>query len=241
MLLVAPALADSVGPLTQHVWMNPNVSDTYTLPISYHSTYAFTNWAGAIIDINFDTTEISFLGAVGRLPDGITPGAAGFTPTYSGMSGTYPPGYTVVSFWSNNAINSGTTPATTPLGASNTFPLGAVTFHFSGTIVDDGLADVTFTAWNIWHVTPDQSTASWSVPGSVWLYGPTPGVWEPTPPGQGVWWHNPATIVTHVTASMFWATQTWISGVGDLSVVPEPTSFGFVLAGLSAIALARRR
>ena len=162
-------------------------------------------------------------------------------PTFSGMTGTYPPGYTLVSFWSNNAMGSGTTPATTPLGSSNTFPVGAITFHVVSAI-NDGLLDATFTAWNIYHVTQDQSTSVWTVPASIWLYGPAAGgPWEPVDPGYGVWWHNPQTFTTHVVASMFWATTQWISGVGSIEVIPEPASACTVLAGLGLLVLARRR
>jgi hypothetical protein len=251
-LLAVPVMADSVGimdPAGFGVdYKTPPLanSDVFSVPISYHSTFAFTNWAGVILDITIDQNpaEAHFWGAVGRPADGVPPGGAGFFPTFSGLGGTYPPGYTVVTFWSNNAMLSGTTPATTPLGSSDVFNLGMITFHASNTDPQyNSDVDIVFSAWNIFHVTPDQSTMIWEVPASIWLYGPVEGEWYPTEPGQGIWWHNPDTFTVHVQNSMFWATTAWISAVGSIGVehIPEPAAVAFVLMGLGVLVAARRR
>lgn len=267
MAMTGLAVADSVGPAGT-LPGQPNAgglvktpplmnSDIFVVPMSYHSTFAFVNWAGVIIDINIDPNpeEAEFVGAVGRPEDGVIPGAAGFTPTFNGLM--LPTGAPVVSFWSNNAFKSGTTPGTTPLGSSVNFPIGSITFHATNTDVQQNTGtDITFSAWNIYHVTEQQGSTIFTLPASLLVYlGPdqTPNNWgggdlggpqfEPPRPGEGQWFHLEDTFVGHVTGSWFWGTSQFISGVGAIGVehVPETASTALLLCGVATLVVARTR
>jgi len=246
LLIAAPAWADSIGPGgtwnaadgSFGVLKTPPMSNSqmFTVPISYHSTVAYSNWAGVIMDLNIDPnpTEAHFQGAAGVPPDPTRPGTF---PTVGGMPLPVP----TVTFWSTQWFNSGANNGP----ASQPFPIGALVFHASNTDpINNSDVDITFSAWNIWHVTSAEQSQVVEVPASIWLYVRPGETWgQPVEPGQGYWVHNETPFTAHVVASLFWATNAFIGGQGGIGVehIPEPASVALVLAGLGTAVLARRR
>jgi hypothetical protein len=245
-LFASVAAADSVGPAGTFngvsfgvVKTPPLTSSTVvSVPLSYHSTFAYTNWAGIGFFVNFDPTEVNYIG---------TTGINGHFVTYAGGGGPSP----IVTVWNSNAVNSGifNGPSSVP------FPVARVTFHATNTN-DPGLnsdVDITFNSgwtyspFNIFHVTAAQESGFFSVGSSALLYvpfGATGRQWQPVPPGQGTWIHYSGTTFTiHAQQSMFFGTSFFMSGQGGIGVehVPEPASAACLLAGLGTLVFARRR
>lgn len=244
-LSAGAALADSVGVagtwngLYFGEYKTPPLVSTqpFAVPMSYHSTFAYSNWAGVVIDINIDPNpkEAQFVGALG---------APGFFPTLYGMP-TGSGSAAVVTFWHSQWQQSGISngPASSP------FPVGDFLFHATHTDpIYNSDIDITFSAWNIWHVTALQSSTSFAVPTSIWLYvpiGAPAGAWGQYPvyPGEGVWAHVTESFTAHVMASALWATNAFISGQGGVGVehLPEPASAVILMGGLGSLWMARRR
>ncbi len=232
--LAGPVAADSIGPAGfpfGNFFTPPlSASQSTSVPISYHVTFGFPNWAGVHITANIDPTEASFAG--------FAP-APGFTTT--GAAGS-------VTVWSTNASNSGQSVFT-----SVPIPLGSLTLHAKGaTPMNNGDVDVVFqNVFNIQHVTPVSasattlfSTATWvylppAVPVSQWGQGPPP------PVGGGTWVHLTATLTVHFSASWFWGTSFFFNpgasgGIG-IEHVPAPGAIALLAGGLGMFGLARRR
>ncbi len=229
-----PVMADSIGPagfpfgdfFTQPLSGSQNTS----VPISYHVTFGFGNWAGVHFSALIDPTEANFTG--------FTP-AQGFITTGAGGS---------ITVWSTNASNSGQSVFT-----SVPIPLGSLTLHAKGaTPLNNGDVDVVFqNVFNIQHVTSVSASATTLFSTATWVYLP-PAVpvsqWgQGTPPqvGDGVWVHLTATLSVHLNESWFWGTSFFFSpgdsgGIG-IENVPAPASMAILMGGFGAVGFARRR
>lgn len=244
-LFAGPALADSIGPggtwdgFSFNVVKTPPAvaSQVFTYPISYHSTFAYSNFAGVGFSVWFDPTEVSGVSVVG---------APGFFNT----------GGALVTLWSTQAINSGVFngPASVP------FPIGAISFHVTGTNVGQnsdvditfdgqlGFGGAGFSPFNIFHLTEMQA-ATYILFPSLLIYVPlTPGgmqgpIGQVVEPGQGTWIHLTQTTTVFLPASIFFGTTLFISPQGGIGVehVPEPASAAMVLGGLGLVGAAFRR
>jgi hypothetical protein len=245
-LLAGPAMADSIGPggtwdgFSFNVIKTPPATATqvFTYPISYHSTFAYNNWAGVGFSVGFDATEVSGVNVVG---------INGHFNTGGGP---------VVTLWNSAAINSGifNGPSSVP------FPVGLITFHATGTTLGQNSdTDITFNAqlgfggagfspFNIFHLTSFQS-GSYILYPSLLIYVPlTPGGGPGEPgqvvePGFGTWIHLQDTRTVFLPASIFFGTTAFISGQGGIGIehVPEPASAAMIVGGLGLIAAAVRR
>lgn len=245
-LLSSAAFADSIG--VGGTWDGFSFNDIktppavasqiFTYPISYHSTFAYSNWAGVGFSVNFDPTEVSGVNVVG---------VGGFINTGFGP---------LVTIWGPNAFNSGTFngPSSVP------FPIGAITFHVTGTTVGQnsdiditfngqlGFGGAGFSPFNIFHLTEFQAGTYIMYP-SLLIYVPvTPGggpgePGQPAYPGQGTWIHLAETITRFLPASIFFGTTFFISGQGGIGVehVPEPASALMIVGGLGLLVAAYRR
>jgi len=250
-LFASVAAADSVGPagtfngFSFGVVKTPPLvsSQVVSVPLSYHSTFAYTNWAGIGFFVNYDPTEVNYIGVTG---------INGHFTTYAGGGGPSP----IVTVWNSQAVNSGifNGPSSVP------FPVAQVTFHATNTDHPELNSDVditfnsgwTYSPFNIFHVTAGQASGFFSVGASALLYvaktalgGPVPAQqWGPVEPGQGTWIHYSGTTFTiHAQNSMFFGTSFFMSGQGGIGVehVPEPASAACLLAGLGTLVFARRR
>jgi hypothetical protein len=211
-------------------------SQNFLVPISYHATASFTNWAGVILDwsINPNPVEAQFVGA--QIP-----------PPWGGSMGNMG-GVPAVTVW--NPVWSGSTNTT-----SVVVPVATLQFHALNTspaFNSETVLDITFSAWNIWHHPTVFESSSYAIPPSVWLYVHPDqtvsdwGVGEYGPePGLGTWVHNEFWKTFHVTqtaVSWFFATG-GVVGQGGIDVmhIPEPAAAGMLLLGLGTLFVARRR
>ncbi len=229
-----PVMADSIGPAGFPFgdFFTPPLSGSQNtpVPISYHVTFGFGNWAGVHFSAIIDPTEANFTG--------FTP-AQGFITT--GAAGS-------ITVWSTNASNSGQSVFT-----SVPIPLGSLTLHAKGaTPLNNGDVDVVFqNVFNIQHVTSVSASATTLFSTATWVYLP-PAVpvsqWgQGTPPqvGDGVWVHLTATLTVHLSESWFWGTSFFFNpgasgGIG-IENVPAPASMAILMGGFGAIGFARRR
>jgi hypothetical protein len=231
-------VADTVFPLAKtpgfNHWKTPPLanSQAFQVPLFYHSTFAYTNWGGVIVDINIDTNprEANFFGANGSV---------GFFETFGTAS------VPIVTFWATSAYHSGTTNH-----ASQTVQLGNLDFHASHTNpINNSDTDITFSAWNIFHVTQTAASGNGNVPASNLLYvrpGQAVSTWGQgvaPRPGEGVWVHNPSPHPVHLAASWFFATGTFVTGAWGVGVehVPEPAAAAMLIGGAGIMLVARRR
>lgn len=245
-LLAGPAMADSIGPggtwdgFSFNVVKTPPAvaSQVFTYPISYHSTFAYANWAGVGFSVNFDGTEVSGVNITG---------ANGHFNTSAGP---------IATLWNSGAIFSGVFngPSSVP------FPIGNITFHVTGTTVGQnsdtditfngqlGFGGAGFSPFNIFHLTQFQS-GTYIIYPSALLYVPiTPGGGHGQPgqvvePGFGTWIHVDETFTAFLPASIFFGTTFFISGQGGIGVehVPEPASAALIIGGLGLVVAALRR
>ena len=232
--LAGPVAADSIGPAGFPFgdFFTPplSASQSTSVPISYHVTFGFPNWAGVHITANIDPTEASFAG--------FTP-AQGFITTGAGGS---------ITVWSTNASNSGQSVFT-----SVPIPLGSLQLHAKGTTpLNNGDIDVVFqNVFNIFHVAPVSASATTLFSTATWVYLP-PAVpvsqWGQGAPPQvvdGVWVHLTASLTVHLNQSWFWGTSFFFNpgasgGIG-IENVPAPASMAILMGGFGAIGFARRR
>ncbi len=228
-----PVMADSIGPAGFPFgnFFTPPLaaSQSTSVPISYHVTFGFINWAGVHFSANIDPTEANFMG--------FTP-APGFNTT--GAAGS-------VTVWSTNASNSGQTVST-----SVPFALGSLVLHAKGAtpMKNNGDIDVVFqNVFNIFHVTPSSASALSTFLSATWVYlppGATVSQWgQGSPPqvGDGSWVHLTATHTLHFALSWFWGTSGFVSATGGIGIenVPAPAGVAILLAGFGAVGFARRR
>ena len=229
-----PVMADSIGPAGFPFgdFFTPPLSGSQntSVPISYHVTFGFGNWAGVRFSAIIDPTEANFTG--------FTP-AQGFITTGAGGS---------ITVWSTNASNSGQSVFT-----SVPIPLGSLTLHAKGaTPLNNGDVDVVFqNVFNIQHVTSVSASATTLFSTATWVYLP-PAVpvsqWgQGTPPqvGDGVWVRLTASVTVHLSESWFWGTSLFFNpgasgGIG-IENVPAPAGVAILFAGFGAVGFARRR
>ncbi len=233
--VAGPLMADSIGPAGFPFgdFFTPalSASQSTSIPISYHITFGFPNWAGVRFTANIDPTEANFTG--------FTP-AQGFITTGAGGS---------ITVWSTNASNSGQS-----VFSSVPIPLGSLTLHAKGaTPLNNGDVDVVFqNVFNIQHVTSVSASATTLFSTATWVYLP-PAVpvsqWgQGTPPqvGDGVWEHLTAKQQPlQLNLSWFWGTSfafnAGASGGIGIENVPAPASVAILIGGFGALGFARRR
>ena len=227
--LVAPAsLADSIGPggswdSANQTFGNIKVgpaaeSDVYTVPVSYHATFGFANWAGVGFTVGFDTHEIDainlFAGPGFHVSQPGVPGTgAGPVGVTVPNSGSTWNNSLVVTMWNSNAWNSGQTPP-----VSTPFPIATLSFHVKGsTTIYNSDIDITLdghggfggashSPFNIWHVTTAMNSEQVTLYPSALVYvplGATPSGWSPVDPGSGTWVHVTETVIKHLRTSTF--------------------------------------
>lgn len=248
--LTPAAWADSVGPMTG--WNGTSFGDiktppltgsqSWSVPIGYHATSAFPDWAGANIVIKWDTTEVNFTGVTPMAGYMVT---SPFAPVLT-TAGEYSVGAFTV--WAPGAFQSGmfNGPVSSPFTIAN-FDFNAVGTTPANNSDNDILFGPFFTfpwGFNIFHFA---STGPFMFLASDMVYLSTAGgnpVMPSTPePGQGAWFHVASSGALPVQASNFLGTATFFALEGAVGVehVPEPASILLVLSGAGSLLIARRR
>ncbi|MCH8005908.1 MAG: PEP-CTERM sorting domain-containing protein [Planctomycetes bacterium] len=236
--VAGPVMADSIGPAGFPFgdFFTPplSASQSTSVPISYHVTFGFGDWAGVHFSTIIDPTEANFTG--------FTP-AQGFNTT--GAAGS-------VTVWLANASNSGQSVFT-----SVPIPLGSLVLHAKGAtpLKNNGDIDVVFQkVFNIFHVAPATTQSFSTTTGLIgtWLYLPPAvpvSLWgQGTPPqvGDGVWVQLTAKQQPlQLNLSWFWGTSFFFdpgaSGGIGIENVPAPASVAILIGGFGAFGFARRR
>lgn len=210
--------------------------EQYSAPIEYHpqGTYTWGNWVGVGFGIDYDPTEVNFVG--------VTAGP-GLLATSSGGA--------TVTIWNPGG-------ATQLPPQSSVFTLANVTFNAQNTTTaNNGDVDITFDGggmyhpFNIYGATPFSGWVTYMAPSNLLYVGFTPGgqpmtasQWAPgVEMGEGTWIHNTTYKEVTLLAGMFWGRATDVIAQGGIGVehVPEPAAAILVLGGIGALVVARRR
>lgn len=240
--LVLPAgFADEFGP--GGTWDGASFGTLYTppladgeqfsAPIDMHiASPSYGNWVGAGFGLNYDPTEVNFVGVTA---------APGFMATS--------PGGAVATIW-----NPGGTMQQPPV--SSVMALANVTFGATNTTTaNNGDVDLTFDggpfgAFAIFGATAFAPWTTMMGPSNLLYVGFTAGgqpmtasQWAPVPMGSGTWIHATEWKTVVLQTSMFWGLTAQLIGQGGIGVehIPEPTAALLLGAGIVTLAVARRR
>jgi hypothetical protein len=207
-----------------------------------HITYAFSNYAGFLFDLQYDSHELSQIGIFPAGPHvGLeVPEAMGLHPGWE-YPGSQTEWQTVVplAVWisPSQAAQSGMT-----VWSSSMYSLFAVTYHAKNTDpANNSDIDITVSPWQILHIV---ESGTYHLSASDWVYMTEGGMYFENYPGYGRWFHVPeGTTSVWIPASAFVATNAWIQNVAGHGIehIPEPAAIGLVLGGMGLVVLARRR
>ena len=235
-----PAMADSVGIAgVVDVVKGPPLAtgESAVVPWDVHLSEDMTNYAGLLINLEFDTHEVAQLtitpaGAHGSVQHGaqfpgplVIPGSAS-TPDLLLVPG--------IAMWVPEAEQSGIL-----LPASQVMPVFDLEYIAKRTSpINNSDVDIIVHPWIIQHVAV---TDQYQVKASDWVYVTALGELCATP-GAGLWSHFTATVTTTIPASAFIATN-FISSAAVYGIehVPEPVAMTFLVGGAVSLLTARRR
>jgi hypothetical protein len=235
--LSAPAVADTTGPLPGFLGAPPwfedvkspplTDSDTFGVEWAMHVTFAFTNYAGVLFDLQYDGSEMSSLV--------VSPLGPHFGNIYT-LSGSQQSTQVAfpLSVWHPNAVNSGTT-----VQSSSLVPLFAIEGHAKNTTpANNSDIDISISVWQILHIV---SSGTYVVNASDYVYVSPAGGYAP--PLEGTWLHVSETFTTFIPQSAFVATNAFVNNVAGFGIehVPEPVSALLLLGGSGALFVGRRR
>jgi hypothetical protein len=247
LFLAMPAVADSTGPIQGYDgagWFEDvkspllGESDWWGTTWGMHVTFAFTNYAGLLFDLQYDSHELS---QINVFPAGNHMGIQGAGPGMYSMlefPGSQTEWQTVfpLAAWVSGATQTGMT-----VSSSGLYPVFGVSFHAKNTDpANNSDIDISASVWQILHIV---DSGTYPISPSDYFYKTEMGYeWE-LQPGAGYWFHNPVTGSTFIPASAFVATNAWINNVAGFGIehIPEPAALGLVAAGVAAFVLARRR
>ena len=239
--VVSPvAVASEVGPggtwdgVSFGTLFTPPLADgeQYSAPIDYHVQGSYGNWIGAYFGINYDPTEVNFVGVTA---------APGYMASMNAAG-------TAATIWNPGG-------ATSMPPSTSVFPLANVTFDAKNTTpANNGDVDITFDgpgAFNIYGCTPWGSWSTYMAPSNMLYVGLTGGgqpmtqhQWAPgVAMGAGTWIHATISVPVYLEPGMYWGRMTDLTAQGGIGVehVPEPASAVLLLGGIGTLIVARRR
>jgi hypothetical protein len=217
-------------------------SDVWTTAWGMHVTFAFTNYAGFLFDLQYDGHELSQIGIFPAGPHvGVeVPGVPGLFEgwTFPGSQSS-PQVVSPIAVWVDPGLaqQSGIT-----VNASSLITLFHMTFHAKNTTpANNSDIDITSSPWQILHIV---ASGTFHLSESMWLYmSPGGDEFAPTP-GGGVWVHHQGTTTNlFIPQSAFVATNNFIVNTGGIGIdhIPAPGALAMVVAGLGLGAVAHRR
>ena len=246
-LLAGPVAGDTTGPIGG--WNGSFFEDEKTPQLfendlwgtqwAMHVTYAFTNYAGFLFELQYDGDEMNSITVTPAGPHtGIEVPTAFLLKNSWVFPGSQTSPQTVpwIAAWVPEAEGSGIS-----VGVSELIPL----VNFTGlakntTSANNSDIDVTLNAWQILHIV---NTGTFQVQASDWLYLTRFGNDFQNNPGNGRWFHQTATETIQIPASFFVATDGFIENVAGFGIehIPTPGAWALIASGLGIGALARRR
>ncbi|MCK4873865.1 MAG: PEP-CTERM sorting domain-containing protein [Phycisphaerales bacterium] len=211
-------------------------NELYSAPVEYHpeahfGSLSWGNWVGASFAVDYDATEVNFLGVTAG-PNLIATSSLG-TPD------------NVVTIWNPTGYMQLPPP-------SSVFTLANIDFAaINTTPANNGDIDITFDVqFNIYGATP---FAPWTTnlgPSNYLYVGftaggapQTPAQWGPVEPGEGTWIHNETSEEVLLLAGMWWGKATDLIAQGGIGVehIPAPASTVLLAGGIGTFVIARRR
>jgi hypothetical protein len=248
-LLAGPVAGDTSGPIAG--WNGSIFEDVKTLPLSdtdffntdwgMHVTYAFTNYAGFLFELQYDADEMTNITFRPAGPHAGLEHSRQYlvrsildyndgTPNW----GT-PPAW--IAAWASDATVSGI-----PVGTSELIPLFNVTGHATNTTPLNN-SDIDVTLPEVWQILHIVNTGTYQVKAGDWIYKDRFQIDFKATPGLGRWWQQAVTTTVEIPASFFVATNDFIQNAAGLGIehIPTPGAWALIASGLGLGALARRR
>lgn len=249
--LAVPVAGDTTGPyfgFDPYDWSDvksPPLEESQWFGTTWamHVTWAFSNYAGFLFDLKYDSHELSYLilGPAGPHVAIEVPDTMGLYSCWE-YSGSQSFWQTVspIAVWISpaDAQESGMLVSTSAL--VSLFWIGGsaknTNYHFNSDI------DITISAWQILHLVPFVGPPPlYHLSSNAWVYKTAAGGWAQ--PGTGTWLQVPGSTSTIIVSSAFVATNFWVQNVAGYGIehVPEPAAVLLMLVGTGAMITGRLR